>query len=125
MKNVLYLLIAVFSLSACAQNESVNISPTEAEEKINTENVLLLDVRTAEEFAEGHIESATNIDFYASNFQELVNKLDKEKTYVVYCRSGGRSGKSVNIMTNMGFADVYNLDGGIINWKGEGKKLVK
>lgn len=74
-----------------------------------SKQVVVLDVRTIGEFSEGHVNGALNIDFYAPDFKAQVSKLDKSKTYKVYCRSGNRSGQSVNIMKELGFSKVENL----------------
>lgn len=77
------------------------------------EDVVILDVRTDPEVAEGMIEGAIQIDFRGENFEEEVAKLDSSKTYVVYCRTGGRSAAASKIMTEeLGFKNVNNLLGG-------------
>lgn len=81
----------------------------------NTQNAILIDVRTPIEFDGGHIEGAVNLDYQNPNFINEVKKLDKDKTYFVYCRSGNRSSKSISIMKNYGIKDIYDLKGGIIN----------
>ncbi|MFA7191994.1 MAG: DUF2202 domain-containing protein [Candidatus Paceibacterota bacterium] len=85
----------------------------------NTPNSVLVDVRTPGEFAEGHIDGATNIDFENKNFIDEVQKLDKEKTYFVYCRSGSRSGQAISIMKSNGFKNIFELEGGIVSNKDE------
>jgi len=106
-----------------------NITPQEAFDLIqdNKENpdFVILDVRTPEEFAEGHLENAHNLDFYSKSFREGLNKLSKEKIYLVYCRSGRRSGETLEIMKELGFKKVYNMLGGIIQWKESGFKIEK
>jgi rhodanese-related sulfurtransferase len=81
---------------------------------------LILDVRTASEFAEGHIAGALNIDYYSAEFKTDIGKLDMDKQYLVYCRTGKRSAGAVQIMLDMGFKHVLNLDGGIVQWKSDG-----
>jgi phage shock protein E len=81
-------------------------------EKETNPEVIFLDVRTGMEVNGGKIENAINIDFMSFNFAQKVANLDKSKTYLVYCRSGNRSGKACQIMHKMGF-DVRNLLGGI------------
>ena len=81
---------------------------------------VVLDVRTPEEYAEGHLKSAQLIDFLAEGFQKNLEKLDKTKTYFVYCRSGGRSFKTLQLMRELGFKKVYELESGISGWKLEG-----
>ena len=84
--------------------------------KKGRENIILLDVRTPEEFAAGHIPNAINLNYNASDFTEQVNKLDKSKTYLVYCKAGSRSAGAANIMSTNGFNTIYNLKGGIMAW---------
>lgn len=86
---------------------------------------VIMDVRTAEEFGSGHIEGAVNIDFYASSFESQLDMLDKEKVYLVYCRSSNRGGQTMEKMENMGFAEVYNMSGGINAWNNAGYATVK
>ncbi len=78
---------------------------------------VLLDVRTQSEYAHGTIKGSINIDFYSNTFNNKISSLDKSKTYYVFCRSGNRSGKACNLMTQMGMK-AYNLDGGIGAWPG-------
>ena len=75
----------------------------------NESNLIALDVRTPEEFAESHLVGSVNVDFLAANFKEEISKYDQTKTYKVYCRSGNRSGQAVKIMQSLGFIDVENL----------------
>jgi rhodanese-related sulfurtransferase len=85
----------------------------------NDDNSVVLDVRTPEEFEEGFIPNALNIDIYkGQGFVYLVDELDKSKKYYVYCKAGGRSHQACKIMQELGFQDTYNLLGGIMNWEG-------
>ncbi|CAM2065550.1 Rhodanese-like domain-containing protein [Sulfidibacter corallicola] len=77
---------------------------------------VLLDVRTPEEFKQGHIAGAELMNFHDPKFQARLGKLAKDKTYLVYCRSGGRSGKTAKMMKELGFVRVYDLAGGMIDW---------
>jgi len=101
-----------------------NITPQEAFTLIqnNQDNpdFVIIDVRTPGEFAEGHIENASNLDFYSETFRDELNNLDKNKPYLIYCRSGRRSGNALNIMEEFNFREVYNISGGIIEWKAKG-----
>ena len=81
-----------------------------------TPNSQLIDVRTPEEFSNGFIEGAENLNFYDDNFETLLSKLDKNKPVMVYCQSGGRSGKCFNKLKKMGFSEVYDLQGGFKEW---------
>lgn len=88
-------------------------------------NFVILDVRTPEEFANEHIENAVNLDYRSKTFNDDLNKLDKNKTYLIYCRSGRRSGISLVIMKELGFIEVYNMLGGITQWQAEGLPTTK
>jgi len=85
---------------------------------------IVLDIRTPEEYREGIIEGAINIDFYEADFSDQLNTLDKDATYVVYCRSDNRSGQAMDTFADLGFQQVSEIDGGIVNWYGEGLPVV-
>ncbi len=90
------------------------------EQLANDENAAILDVRTLEEFEEGYIPNAINIDIYtAQAFLDKVKQLDKTKNYYVYCKSGGRSSQACSVMQQLGFTTTYNLLDGFKDWKGE------
>lgn len=81
---------------------------------------VLLDVRTEEEFNQGRIPGAINIDIYkGQGFVYKVDELDKNKKYYVYCKAGGRSQQACSIMNELGFESAYNLVGGIMDWRGD------
>lgn len=83
-------------------------------------NSVILDVRTLEEYEEKNIPNSTLINIQdAQKFVEKLEELDKSKAYYVYCKAGGRSAMACNIMEQMGFKDVSNLEGGIIEWHGD------
>ena len=94
-----------------------NLSVEDFATKVSDSSVVVLDVRTAGEFQEGHIQNAINIDYEGLNFEGEVNKLDKTKTYAVYCRSGRRSGLATEVLAKNGFASIFNLNGGVIDWQ--------
>lgn len=81
------------------------------------ENFVIIDVRTPEEYAGGHIEKAINLDYYSETFADELDQLDKEKTYLIYCRTDHRSGEALDIMADLGFREVYNMLGGIVQWE--------
>lgn len=84
------------------------------------ENAFILDVRTEDEFIEGFIPDAKNLDIYkGQEFLDEVGKLDKDKNYYVYCRSGARSSQACALMNQQGIENAYNLMGGITEWEGE------
>ncbi|MDH5671256.1 MAG: rhodanese-like domain-containing protein [Myxococcales bacterium] len=80
------------------------------------QGLVVLDVRTDAEFAEGHLAGAVQLDFYAADFEAQISALDREPPYLLYCRSGNRSGKTLEIMKRLGFVEVYELEGGISAW---------
>jgi len=83
-------------------------------------NAVILDVRTEDEWNDGIIPNAINIDIYkGQGFIYAVEELDKSKNYYVYCKAGGRSEQACNIMNQLGFENTYNLIGGMMQWKGE------
>ena len=86
---------------------------------------VVLDIRTAKEFAAGHIAAARNLDFYASDFEKQLAELDRTKTYLVHCASGGRSGRSLEAFKKLKFESVYHLDGGFNAWQRAGKPVEK
>lgn len=87
--------------------------------KMKGENTVVLDVRTPGETAQGMIDGAIEIDYQALDFEKKISALDKDKTYLVYCRSGKRSVGASNIMAEQGFDDIYNLLGGYNAWSAE------
>lgn len=89
------------------------------------DNCQIIDVRTPQEFASGHLKNAININYRGSDFESLLNKLDKNKASFVYCFSGGRSAQAAEQMKEMGFKDIYNMKGGILKWKLSQKPLMQ
>ncbi len=81
---------------------------------------VLLDIRTPEEYAESRIAGAVNIDFYAADFSTRLGALDRDTTYVIYCRSGNRTTAALDIFRDLGFSSVHAVDGGIQAWQGTG-----
>ncbi|NCU02650.1 MAG: rhodanese-like domain-containing protein [Chitinophagaceae bacterium] len=99
--------------------QTKNVSPAFAEKKLNRKKVVVLDVRTTQEFNEGHLPNAVHIDVMDSvAFVQQISKLKKGKTYLVYCKSGRRSSKAATIMEQQGFRHIWNMEGGITAWKG-------
>jgi rhodanese-related sulfurtransferase len=88
------------------------------------DSFVVLDVRTPQEFAEGHIEDAVNIDVEDPAFGAMIAELDPGATYVVYCRSGNRSAVATSQMRDAGFDEVYDVEGGVIAWTAAGQPLV-
>ena len=99
------------------------ISPNDLNAKLG--NIQLIDIRTPEEYAGGHLVNSVNINFYDATFADDMNKLDKNNELYIYCRSGGRSGKASKQLEKMGFTRVYDLQGGIINWNKNSLEIIK
>lgn len=126
----LFSFLLIFSaLGACAQSPNAKQTNLNVEEvsQLLTDNkeIVLIDVRTPDEYQQGHIAGSQLINFYGNNFKDEIAKLDQEKEYVIYCRSGGRSGKAVNMMQEMGFQNVHNMSGGILAWNRANYKTEK
>lgn len=106
-------------------DKMVNLSETDwVKLHDESEESVIIDVRTDDEFSTGYISGAVNIDFYMGNeFISEIDKLDKSKSYFIYCKSGARSGQTCELMKQKGFKKVYNLEGGILGWTGELEEL--
>jgi len=125
MKKVISILVSVLLLAGCSSSSSaIDLSVSEFSNKVTEAGIIILDVRTPGEFSGGHINGALLIDFQSGNFENEIASLDKSKTYAVYCRSGNRSGEAVKVMSDAGFTNLYNLDGGVIDWANAGLLLV-
>jgi rhodanese-related sulfurtransferase len=109
------------------QNKAMfqNLTPDEFEKGMAQTDAVVIDVRTPMEYNEGHIKNSKLIDISDRDFESQIEKLDKNKAYYVYCRSGGRSSNASQIMVEKGFTKVFNLQGGIIAWSRVGKNLQK
>ncbi len=127
-------LVTICTAFTCnAQTEKVTIikklSPKEGYDLIwknkTNPDFVILDIRTPEEFESGHIEGAVNINYHSDTFVEDLNKLDKNKTYFVYCRTGRRSSDAIGIMTKQGFRELFRIDGDIVKWKAQDLPVVK
>jgi rhodanese-related sulfurtransferase len=128
-----YVIALALLLSACASSATIDrqindVSPAEAaliiEQNSRTDDFVILDIRTPEEYAAGKIEGSVNVDFYAADFRLQLDALAKEARYLVYCKSGNRSGRSLAIFEDLGFARVDHLTTGIAGWYDEGYPVV-
>jgi rhodanese-related sulfurtransferase len=108
-----------------AQTESENTVDVQKFIELQNKGYTIIDVRTPEEFSDGYIEGASNIDFHSPDFGTNIEKLDKDGNYLVYCRSGNRSLKTVRLMKSLGFKNAYSLTGGINIWLSSGNPTVK
>jgi rhodanese-related sulfurtransferase len=109
-KVVAALFVSALFLTGCSSTSASvsNLGATEFLEKASTQGVVLIDVRTPGEFAEGNIVNALNIDVQSSSFDSQIAQLDPTKTYALYCRSGNRSGIAAEKMADAGFTSIYN-----------------
>jgi thioredoxin len=127
MKYLYHLLIVVaLSSPACfSQTGAGALDPQTFYNKIkSTKDAVILDVRTSGEYAQGFIDGAKNLDYRSPSFQTEAGKLDRSKTYFVYCLSGGRSASAVSFLRSSGFKEVYDLKGGILAWQSKNLPVV-
>jgi rhodanese-related sulfurtransferase len=128
MKKIRVFLSLLFSgtlISSCSSQTASSMKPKDFAENIKSENVVVLDVRTPEEYKEGHLKNAVLMNYYDDNFSGQVSALDKNKAVYVYCRSGKRSSGAQKVMLGQGFKSVVNLDGGILSWQQSGLPIEK
>ena len=128
------LVIGVVLVGGCTTPEPeptqiiLNLTPQQAFDLIqnnaNDIDFLIIDVRTPEEFADGHIENAIMINFYSETFRDNIGNLDRNKTYLIYCDVGNRSGVTLALFEELGFMEVYNMSGGLNIWLQEGLPVV-
>jgi len=140
-KNLVLLLLAVslvvgvVLVGGCTTSESdtptqiiLNLSPQQASDLIqnNANNIdfLIIDVRALEEFTERHIENAILVDYHSETFEDMIGYLDRDRTYLVYCDVGNRSGVTLALFEDLGFMEAYNLSGGLNDWQAEGLPVV-
>lgn len=126
---VLFALFLLFGFQSYAQNavpDSIRVLPIPKFEKMAAKKKSkIIDVRTPEEVAEGHLSGSTTINFLNPDFTSQVASLNRKGTYLLYCRSGSRTRKAADVMRKMGFKHVYMLEGGISAWKEAGKAIEK
>jgi rhodanese-related sulfurtransferase len=123
------LLLAVFTACGNGTGQQAGVVSTvntdEFAQLLEKDGAQLIDVRTPEEFAEGHLPNAKNMDVNDPDFTTHFAELDKNKPVLVYCRSGVRSLRAAGDLEDAGFTRIYNLDGGILKWEASGKPLEK
>jgi len=125
---VLVLAVLVTACSSGSDTATIElVSPEQAAQVIEDapSGLVVLDIRTPEEFNEARLEGAVNIDYYETSFADQLDTLDKNDPYVMYCRSGNRSSDAVKTMKDLGFTEVYEIDGGIVNWYESGYPVVE
>jgi len=118
----IFTLSLILLLNSCGNVQSqqaTNLDALKFSERIQKDpSATILDVRTPDEFSKGHLINAKNMDWRAADFASNVSKLDKSSPIYVYCLSGGRSASAAKKMREIGFKEVYELDGGIMKWRG-------
>ncbi|MGM0580378.1 MAG: rhodanese-like domain-containing protein [Bacteroidota bacterium] len=123
MKNLFTFIVSAFLIVACSQGnaqENMTVSDLNAIAFNEDDSKIVLDVRTAREYAEGKIADSENLDVLKTDlFTTSIEELDKDKTYYVICRSGSRSLKAANQMKEAGFKNVINITGGMQAWEDE------
>jgi len=123
-RSIFFYLLISFTIVSCNGQSSKNIeniTPEAFSKKINeTPKPQILDVRTPEEFASEHIDNAVNVDWFGNDFIVKAEKLDKSKPVFVYCKSGGRSAKASAKLNELGFKNIYQLEGGMMKWNAAG-----
>lgn len=125
IKLVAFLVIMLLSTSVTvAKGTGKDIDVKSLKQKMSEKEIVLVDVRTAKEFAQGHIQGAMLVNFLGNGFKQNITALSKRKVICVYCRSGNRSGKAMQFLINKGYKKVYNLIGGIKAWEAAKNKVV-
>lgn len=129
MTKIIILITGFFFFTSCSDAQTKNgmesseagvinkvVAAKDFQAKLGDENIQLIDVRTPAEYSAGKIGYASNVDFYADDFKAQLEKLDKTKPTLIYCASGGRSGNAASMMKDLGFQEVYDLQGGYKGW---------
>ncbi|WP_161555245.1 rhodanese-like domain-containing protein [Dokdonia sinensis] len=126
---IAFAFIGLVFFSGCKESKAqdtpvVQVIPVaQFESDIKDTNTQLIDVRTVVEYESGHIKGAKNIVYNSEAWNSSIEKLDKSKPVYVYCKKGGRSAKCASLLEEAGFTTVYDLNGGIMEWQGEGKPI--
>lgn len=134
--NIFLIVILWIGFNSCGQKKQneqakdvvskTNISLiTAAELNQISDSILIIDVRTPEEFASGHIENSININMQSVDFMEQIATLEKGQSVYLYCKKGGRSNRAARMIQEMEFKNIYDLKGGILQWEKEGYKTIK
>lgn len=126
LKLTLLVIVTVLGISCNTKSQSdvINVlTPTEFKEK--SVNQTIIDIRTPQEFSQGHIEGAVNINYYDSNFMDQIAKFDKNKPIFIYCRSGNRTESASKKAADFGFTQINDLEGGILYWIKNNHEIVK
>lgn len=126
MKKILSLIFLCFGLCFNAQTVVKNVDAATFKQLIDEKKSILIDLRTNDEItSKGKIKGAVQLDFLAKDSEAIIGKLDKKKTYLIYCAGGGRSGDCAELMQKLGFKEVVNLEKGFDDWKRKGLEVEK
>ncbi len=121
MKTLVALFLFLGSFTAFSQTKVENVDAATFKKLIDEKKGVLIDLRTDEELKnKGYIKGAAQIDYFGKNAEAVISKLDKSKTYLIYCAGGGRSGECADLMKKEGFSHVVNLEKGYDDWKKKG-----
>lgn len=125
-KLVIVLIAGALVLAGCSSTKGAitNMNSNDFANKVKESGVVVLDVRTPSEYSQGHISGAMNIDVEGTSFNSEISKLDKTKTYAVYCHSGRRSAIATTAMARAGFEHIFNLQNGLTDWMAHGMMVV-
>lgn len=124
IKTLLIIILMTFGVTNA--QKLIQSSSTEINQVLSkNKNIVILDVRTSQEFSAGHLKAAINIDIYQENFYSRIDKLNKKNTYVVYCRTNNRSRVAVEYMKQKGFEAVYQMMDGFPGWVANNLPSVK
>ena len=128
VKLMLFVLVTVLGISCNTKSQSQSdaikvLTPTEFKEKLA--NQTIIDIRTPQEYSQGHIEGAVNINYYDSNFIDQIAKYDKNQPIFIYCRSGNRTSPASKKIADFGFKQIYDLEGGILSWVKNNNEVIK
>jgi len=116
--------LLVLSCKSEVKEDPKIVTPEEMQTILELDDVQLVDVRTPEEYKEGYIKNSQNIDYQSPTFDDDIKKLDKSKPVILYCKSGNRSAKCAKKLIEAGFEQVYELEGGITEWKYKGLDVI-
>jgi len=129
---LLFILLFGFVLPSCNAQQEQNITALSAKEASSLiekhkgdSDFVILDIRTPGEYQSGHLKNAVMVDYYSKSFADEIGRLDKEKSYLVYCRSGNRSARAMDLFKKLQFQKIYHLSSGINSWNSDGLPLVK
>ncbi|MFZ3272703.1 MAG: rhodanese-like domain-containing protein [Lutibacter sp.] len=128
LKLSILVLVTILGMSCNTKSQSQSdaikvLTPTEFKEK--SVNQTIIDIRTPQEFSEGHIEGAININYFDDNFLDQIAKYDKNQPIFIYCRSGNRTTSASKKAEDFGFKEIYDLEGGILYWIKNNNEIVK